>query len=87
MIKKLIEQYVQKLTINDVNNFALKNNIFLTNNELKLIYNHIKENWYSIIYENPNVVLQNIKENINIDSYQKIENLYYSFYEKYKNYL
>ena len=87
MIKKMIENYIKNLTINDINEFATKNNIFLNNNELNLIYKQIKENWYTIIYKDPTPIFQNIKENINTDTYQKIITLYYSFYEKYKNYL
>ncbi len=87
MIKKMIENYIKNLTINDINEFATKNNISLNNNELNLIYKQIKENWYTIIYKDPTPIFQNIKENINTDTYQKIITLYYSFYEKYKNYL
>ena len=87
MIKKMIENYIKNLTKKHINEFATKNNIFLNNNELNLIYKQIKENWYTIIYKDPTPIFQNIKENINTDTYQKIITLYYSFYEKYKNYL
>ena len=42
MKEKLINEYVNRMTIADVNNFAIKNGIILKEDEVNLIYNHIK---------------------------------------------
>ena len=87
MIQKLINEYVNRLTIEDINTFALNNGIELNDKELDLIYNHIKMNWKTIIYGNPKPILDDIKNNTSLLTYQKIENLYTKFYDKYKIYL
>lgn len=82
-----IEKYIQKLTINDINNFSLKNNIILNENEKRLIYNYIKKDWKIIIYGNPISIFNELKRNIKIEEYNKIEKLYYIYKNKYKNLL
>lgn len=87
MIHKLLNQYVSKMSKDDILKFASKNDINLDENELNIIYNHIKENWEAIIYENPKPIMEDVKKNVNPSTYEKIESLYSEFYKKYKNYL
>lgn len=87
MIHKLIEQYINKLNEEDIINFSNKNGIELTKEELKLVYNYIKNDWKTIIFGNPKPILEDIKSKIEPIKYQKIENLYYAFKTKYENYL
>ncbi len=49
----IIESYINKISKSDINNFALKNNINLNNNELDFIYNFIKSK-YKEVLNNPN---------------------------------
>jgi len=83
----LIKNYISKLTLDDIDTFAKKNGIELKETELKLIEKHIRNDWRTIIYGNPRKILDNLKENLNNIEYQKIENLYIKFKNKYKNYL
>ncbi|HIS91215.1 MAG TPA: hypothetical protein IAC20_06150 [Candidatus Faecisoma merdavium] len=87
MKEKLISEYISKITMEDINNFALKNGINLNDKELEIIYNHVKNNWRTIIYGNPREILDDLKENINNISYQKIESLYVYFKNRYSNFL
>ena len=87
MIQRLIENYVNRLTKDDVNAFGIQNGIELSDNELNIVYNHVKQNWKTIVYGNPKPILEDIRQNTSDITYQKIENLYTKFYEKYKNYL
>lgn len=87
MINRLIEQYVNRMTKNDIIVFANKNGIELNEGEVKIIYNHIKKNWKTIVYGNPREILDDIKQNFDNMTYNRIENLYMNFKEKYKNYL
>ena len=84
---KLIKEYIDKITISDINKFANKNNINLDNNELNLIYKYIKNDWKTIIYGNYNIILNDLKNKIDINKYNKIENLFYKFKSKYQNLL
>ncbi len=83
MKEKLISEYVSKMTLDDVNNFALKNGIILKDTEVKLIYDHIKNNWRTIVFGNPRGILDDLKEKLDSTSYQKIESLYIYFKNLY----
>lgn len=83
----LIKNYINKLTLNDINTFSQKQGIDLNKDELELIMHYIKNDYHTIIYGNPRTILDQLKNKLNIHNYQKIENLYIEFKNKYKNYL
>ena len=83
MKERLISEYVNRMTLEDVNNFALKNGIVLKDNEIKLIYDHIKNNWRTIVFGNPRGILDDLKEKLDSTSYQKVESLYIYFKNRY----
>ena len=83
----LIKNYISRLTLKDIDEFAKKHGIELNDQELKLIEQHIRKDWRTIIYGNPRPILDNLKNKLKNNEYQKIENLYIEFKEKYKNYL
>ena len=87
MLHKLIDQYISRLTKDDINSFGIKNGIELNDDALNLIYNYVKNDYKTIIFGNPKPIFDNIKQNVDETTYQKIENLYLTFYDKYKNYL
>lgn len=80
---RLVQEYVKRMTKDDVNSFAIKNGINLTDDELDLIYRHIKDNWRTIMYGNPRGILNELKDKLSPDSYQKIEGLYVYFKNRY----
>ena len=83
----LIEQYINKITINDVKNFSNKNGVFLDNNIIELIYKYIKNDYKTILYGNINIIFDELKNKINEDNLNKIKNLYFEYKQKYSNYL
>lgn len=87
MIEKLIIQYIDRMTLNDIDEFAKKNGIVLSHDEIDLIYYHIKTNWRTIVYGNPKPILNDLKSKVDDLTYQKIENLYAHFKNKYSTYL
>lgn len=87
MVEKLISEYVSRMTKDDVISFAQKNGIILNNSELNLIFSNIKENWHTIVYGNARGILDDIKTKVEPLTYQKIENLYVYFKDKFKSYL
>ncbi|MBE6152504.1 MAG: DUF2624 family protein [Firmicutes bacterium] len=87
MIEKLIIQYIDRMTLTDIDQFARKNGIVLEQDELNLIYYHIKNNWRTIVYGNPKPILEELKTRVDNLTYQKIENLYVQFKNKYSYYL
>jgi len=83
----LIKNYINSLSIKDVKNFAIKNNITLNDNELNFIYRNIKDNWKVLIYGNPENLFNNLKNNVSNDTYLKIIDLYTFYKNKYQYFL
>lgn len=79
---KLIEEYIKRMSVNDVISFAVKNGITLNDDEANLIFNYIINDWRTIMHGNPRRILDELKTKINNESYNKIEQLYIQF----KNY-
>ena len=83
----LIKQYVNKMTINNINDFAVKHNINLCENELNLLLNIVKNNYQEILNGKDEIVKKKLKENLAEENYQRIIKLYNEYKEKYKGYL
>lgn len=86
MIEKFIINYIDKMTKDDISDFATKYNITLNENEIVFIYNNIKKKWRDLIYGNPTPIFIELKK-ISPSNYEQIERLYFEFKDKYKNYL
>ena len=83
----IIERYMNKLSIDDVNIFAQKNNIYLNSDELEFTYQFIKKNWQAIL-SNPNLLnLDRYKDKFSEENLVKIKKLFKEYSIKYKNYL
>jgi len=63
------------MTVNDVINFANKNNISISSSESIIIYNYIKRN-YKFILNNDDSSLSELKNSLRKDLYDKIIELY-----------
>lgn len=86
MIEKFIINYIEKIKKEDIIDFGLKYNINLNNTETDFIYENIKKNWRELVYGNPTPIFNELKK-ISSSNYQKIEELYIEFKNKYQNYL
>lgn len=83
MKDKLLKNYVNKLSINDINDFAVKNDIVLNKNELNTIYDIIKNDYDELLYGNSDNVFNKLKSNVSSDNYDKIINLFFLYKKKY----
>lgn len=82
----LIERYINILDKNTLNNFALKNNITLSEEELNFTYNFIKKNW-EIIYNNKATFdITKYKSKYTEENFIKITNLIKEYKIKYSKY-
>lgn len=81
-----IKRYIDKLTIQDVKNFANSNNVILNQEQLIYVYDLIKNNWKQVL-NNDTYALNKVKEKFDDETYVKIEKLYYEYKKKYQNYL
>lgn len=83
----LISRYMNKITKEDINNFALNKNIYLNDEELSFTYEFIKKNWNQIL-SNPNMLnLDRYKNKYSEENFNKIKILFNEYYSKYHKYL
>ncbi len=80
--KELVKKYINRLSINDLEKFAKKNNISYTKEELNTVYNFILNNYNDLLNENIRV-FENIKNKISPTLYKKLLNLYIEYKQKY----
>ena len=86
MKKFIIKRYVDKLSIQDIDNFAKSNNILLDNEEINYIYNFVKNNWQNILNDN-DLIITEIREKFSGNKANDMEKLYFEYKNKYKNFL
>ncbi len=77
-----IEDYVKRLQKQDIYRFAIRQGIRLDNNELTIIYDYIKTNYQKIIYDKPQVVLDDLKKKLKPETYEKATWLYNKYRDK-----
>lgn len=71
----------------DINNFAIRKNIFLNNDELNFTYDFIKKNWQDII-KNPNMLdIDRYKSKFSQENFPKVKQLLKESIQKYSSYL
>ena len=85
-MNNLVKNYINLLDIDKLRNFALKNDITLTDEKLNYLLNLVK-NKYDDIIVNDEKQLNEIEKNIDSDNFVKIKDLYYKYKKKYKGYL
>jgi hypothetical protein len=86
-MKKLIQKYINKITVTDVEMFAINNNIKLNKNETSAIYSVLKEHYNNLLYGNSEIALNILKNKLSNENYNKVYSLFMKYKEKYNNYL
>ena len=83
----IIERFINNMTIDDINNFALKKGVNLSQNELEFTYNFIKQN-YKTILNNPKLLdLERYKNKYTKENFEKISKVFQEYFQKYSHYL
>lgn len=80
MNKYIIMEYIRKLNRNDIINFANKQGITLSNDEIETIYYYIKHENRRILNKDESILVE-AKDKLNDNAYNYLEKLYY----KYRN--
>lgn len=75
-----IKEYIKKITEDDIDNYAKKEGITLTNEELKIIYLYIKNYWEVILNSDCTFIFEELKAKLRNETYKKVIELY----NKYK---
>lgn len=86
-MSNLIKQYIDKITLNNINDFAIKNNCFLNKNELNTLFYIVKNNYEEILKGHDQDSIKLLKENASVENYDKIIRLYNEYKVKYQSFL
>lgn len=78
MNKLIIYEYINRIRREDIINFSKMRGIELSNDELEIIYYYVK-NEYKRFFNNPLVVLSEVKEKVSSNTYNEIINLYNNY--------
>ena len=79
----IIKLYIQKLTISELQFYAEKQDIYLSEAELQFTYDFIKNNYDAVLSNPDNFNFENYQQHYSKENFIKINNLI----NKYKNYL
>lgn len=83
----LIREYVNRLRKEDVNNYALKQNIVLGNSEIDFIYSYIKNNYRKILSRDISLSLDEVKPKLRDSTYNKLVILIYNNRDKINSFI
>ena len=75
MYEALIKEYLKRLSLKDINDFAAKN---------KIIYDFIMENWKEVYKGNAKLAFEKLKKNVSNETYNNVVTLYNQFKNKIK---
>ena len=84
MYEVLIKEYLKRLSLKDINNFANKNNMPLIIGEDKIIYDFIMNNWQEVYKGEANKAFLKLKQKVSSNTYNNIMTLYNEFKDKIK---
>lgn len=79
----LIKNYVKNLNKQDIKNYALKEKINISDNEINLIYNAIKNNADVLLSNKALMFIKTFEKDLSPEVYNKI----LEKYNKYKNFI
>ena len=83
----LIKAYMGRMTMNDVNNFAISKNIYLSQEELTFVYDFVSKNWEQVI-RNPKLLnLDRYKDRFSEENFKKIKKLFLEYSARYSSYI
>ena len=85
MYDYLINEYINRLTKDEIKNFAFVKGIELTKEETDIIYDYAKNHWRTFVHGNPRPLLDELKKKVNPLTYNKIESMYIEARNKYLN--
>lgn len=80
--KLVIYDYIKKIKKEDIFNYGIRQGIEINNNDIDIIYDYIN-NRYNDIIDNTDSILLEVKDKLNINTYNKLLELY----DKYKYFI
>ena len=87
MKDKLLKNYIKNLKKEDIKLLATNNNIIISNKELDIIYDTIKNEYENLLNGNHDQVFNKLNNKVSSDNYDKIINLFFEYKKKYSQFL
>ncbi len=84
MYEVLIKEYLKRLSLKDINDFANKNNMPLKNGEDKIIYNFIMNNWKEVYKGDAVKAISTLKGKVSDETFNNGLKLFNEFKGKIK---
>lgn len=78
----LIIEYIKKLSVEDIKNFAKLKNININDSDAIILYTYIK-NHYQELLNNDSKIIKEIKDQINPNTFKEVYKLYLEYKIKY----
>lgn len=78
----LIIEYIKKLSVEDIKNYAKIKNINISDSDAIILYTYIK-NHYQELLNNDSKIIKEIKNQINPDTFKEVYKLYLEYKIKY----
>lgn len=83
----IIGAYINKLTKDDINKFAISKGATLSNEELEFTYSFIKKNWKDVL-KNPSIFdIERYSKYYSNDNFIKIKQVFNEYFQKFSSYL
>ena len=79
----LIKEYINKLTIDDIKNYANKKNISITEYDAIILYTYAKKNYQDFLKGNDEIIINELKEKLNPNTFKEAYKLYLEYKIKY----
>lgn len=83
----LIERYIDKMSMQDLNHFAVNNGVSLSAEELDFTYRFVKQNWKTILSNHGIFDIEKYKGHYSEENFVKIKKLIKEYTKKYGSYL
>ena len=79
----LINDYIKKLTIEDITNFAKKKNINISKNDALILYTYAKSHYSDFLKGNDTLLIKELREKLSPNGFKDSYKLYLEYKIKY----
>ena len=79
----LISEYIKKMSLNDIKNFAIKKNISINDTDAIILYTYAKNNYQDFLNGNDTKLIKELKEKLSPNCFKEAYKLYLEYKIKY----
>ena len=79
----LIKEYIKKMTVDDIKNYAKKKNIEISNSDALILYSYAKNYYEDFLNGNDEYLIKELKSKLNPNTFKEAYKLYLEYKIKY----